>query len=208
MSFVAHKDIHRPAGSSKDSWFTYKCGHCGTKVSGAVVAWKAGVRWLQCPECGGGSVQDSTGNIHPGTLFGPQIKGLPPDTAEAYEEARRSMSVAAFTGAELICRKILMHVAVEKGAKEGESFASYLEHLESNGFITPPMKGWVDLIRQHGNIAAHELETPDRNRAESTLMFTAELLRIVYEMDYLAKQYKTENTGEQSNEDLGKLASI
>ncbi|GAH97296.1 unnamed protein product, partial [marine sediment metagenome] len=32
----------------------------------------------------------------------------------------------------------------------------------------------------------------DQNRAESTLMFTAELLRIVYEMEHLAKQYTPE----------------
>ncbi len=134
-------------------------------------------------------------NIHPSVLFGPQIEGLPTSIAEAYQEARSSISVAAFTGTELICRKILMYSAVEKGAKEGESFAFYLDHLEAQGYITPPMKMWVDLIRQHGNMAAHILEKPDRHRAESTLMFTAELLRIVYEMEHLAKQYRTKELG-------------
>jgi len=198
--FVPHKDINTPSAGSDDAWYTYTCGHCGTKVCGGVVALKPTTRWLQCPECGAGSVQDRpTGNIYPGSLFGPQIKGLPTDIAEAYEEARRSISVAAFTGAELVCRKILMYVAVEKAAKEGETFASYLDHLQSAGYITPPMKGWVDLIRQHGNIAAHELQTPDRKRAENTLMFTAQLLRIVYEMEHLGKQYSIEDTEEDSN---------
>jgi len=82
-----------------------------------------------------------------------------------------------------------MHVAVEKGAKEEESFSSYLSYLERLGFVTPPMKGWVDLIRQHGNKAAHLLEKPSRERSESTLMFTAELLRLVYEMEHLSKRY-------------------
>jgi hypothetical protein len=99
------------------------------------------------------------------------------------------MSVTAFTACELICRKILMHIAVEKGAKEGETFASYLTHLETQGYVTPPMKSWVDLIRQHGNKATHKIESPDKGRAESTLMFTAELLRLTYEMDYLARKY-------------------
>ena len=82
-----------------------------------------------------------------------------------------------------------MHVAVDKGAKEGENFEKYVAYLESSGFVTPPMKPWVDLIRQHGNKATHLLEDPDKTRAESTLMFTAELLRLVYEMEYMSKQY-------------------
>ena len=99
------------------------------------------------------------------------------------------MSVNAFTAAELICRTILMHVAVDKGAPEGESFAAYLAFLETHGYVTPPMKGWVDLIRMHGNASTHKLASPDKTRAESTTMFTAELLRLVYEMDFMAKKY-------------------
>ncbi len=99
------------------------------------------------------------------------------------------MSVGGFTAAELVCRKILMHVAVEKGAKEGKSFASYITHLEAAGYVTPPMKPWVDLIRQHGNDSTHELDPPDAQRAESTVMFTAELLRLTYEMEHLASRY-------------------
>jgi hypothetical protein len=99
------------------------------------------------------------------------------------------MSAGAFTACELVCRKILMHVAVEKGAKEGASFSSYLKHLEGAGYVTPPMKKWVGLIRAHGNESTHRLPAPDQNRAESTLMFTAELLRLVYEMESLAEKY-------------------
>ncbi len=99
------------------------------------------------------------------------------------------MGVGAFTATELLCRKILMHVAADKGANPGEPFAAYLDFLEKAGYVTPPMKGWVDLIRRHGNLAAHELPAPDQQRAESTLMFTAELLRLVYEMEYMAKRY-------------------
>ena len=129
------------------------------------------------------------GIIYPGVLFGPNIEGLPADVNSAYSEARKCMSFNAFTSCELICRKILMHVAVEKGAKEGDTFSNYVTYLENLGFVTPPMKSWVDLIREHGNKATHLLETPNKSRAESTLMFTAELLRLIYEMEYISKQY-------------------
>ena len=87
-------------------------------VSGAVVAFVANIWWLECSNCGRGSVRNGP-TISPGVSFGPQLQGLPPAVEAAYQQARRSMSVEAYTGAELVCRKILMHVAVEKGAKAG-----------------------------------------------------------------------------------------
>ncbi len=198
--FQGHRAVARTDGSNPQSWLQYKCGHCGTSVSGAVIAyWQGGVtyqgrstnrevRWLLCPECVQGSVWND-GNVVPGAAFGPSIQGLPSDVDSAYKEAQSCMRANAFVAAELLCRKILMHVAVDKGAKEGDSFAAYLSHLESKGFITPPMKGWVELIRKHGNDSTHKLAPPVQTRAESTVMFTAELLRLVYEMEFMANRY-------------------
>jgi Domain of unknown function (DUF4145) len=120
---------------------------------------------------------------------GPTLEGLPADVAAAYEESRRAFGVNAFTSTELVCRKILMHVAVDKGAKTGKPFVDYLDHLAAAGYVTPPMRPWVDLIRTHGNESTHELPSPTRERAEGTLMFTAELLRLSYEMAFLAEKY-------------------
>ena len=192
MEYKGHRSVTKHDGSTENSWYSYTCGHCNTKVSGAVVcAYYAEhtIRWLLCPNCGNGSVLAEDGNVYPGVPFGPNIEGLPENVLKAYKEARNCMSVNTFTSCELICRKILMHVAVEKGAKEGDSFTNYLSYLEEKGFITPPMKNWVDLIRQHGNKATHLLESPDKERAESTIMFTAELLRLIYEMEHISKQY-------------------
>jgi hypothetical protein len=191
-NYQGHRGIVRYDGSTSDAWFAFVCGHCGREVSGAVVALASEnglTRWLQCPICGEGSVEDSKGVISPGAPIGPDIDGLPPEVAEAYQEARRCMSVGAFTASELVCRKILMHIAVDKGAAEGEAFASYLSHLEAQGYVTPPMRRWVDQIRSHGNESTHRLARPSRERAEGTLMFTAELLRLTYEMDQLASRY-------------------
>jgi hypothetical protein len=55
------------------------------------------------------------------------------------------------------------------------------------------MKSWVDLIRTNANESTHTLASPDKNRAESTLLFTAELLRIVYEMEYYVSKYVPES---------------
>ena len=195
MKHVGNRDIIHPDGSTKESWHTYTCGYCNVITSGAVVATYTYVgqivQWLLCTNCYQGSVKSRSGQIEPGVMFGPVIEGLPENIAGAYNEARNCFKVSALTACELISRKILMHVAVNKGADEGKSFATYLNYLEDKGYVTPPMKGWVDLIRQHGNLSTHVIEAPDRQRAESTLMFTAELLRLVYEMEHLSNKYKS-----------------
>jgi len=193
MRFNGHKGIGHSDGSTDSSWYAYKCARCERDIVGAVVAFATyggdNVRWLQCPRCGDGAVQSIDGNIYPGVAFGVKLDGLPEDVELAYTEARNCMAVDAYGACELVCRKILMCVAVEKGAKEGESFSGYLTYLCEKGFITDAMMGWVEIIRENGNKATHEIEKVDKGRAESTIMFTAELLRIVYEMDFMAKKY-------------------
>ena len=87
----------------------------------------------------------------------------------------------------LVCRKILMNVAVEKGASEGKTFVDYIDHMVKTGHITVTMKKWVDKIRENGNDATHEIPSPDFITAWTTLEFTALLLKNVYETVYRMK---------------------
>lgn len=197
MKFKGHRYIEKPDGSSDDSWYPYKCSKCERDISGAVVARamdEAGnyVRWLQCTICGDGAVQMADQNVYPAVSFGVKLEGLPDEIEVAYKEARDCIGVGAYGACELVCRRILMCVAVEKGAKEGQSFSDYLTYLGKEGFITDAMKGWVEIIRKNGNKAAHEIDRVEQKRAESTIMFTAELLRIVYEMEFMAEKYGSE----------------
>ena len=192
--FTGHRTVNRPDGSTSDAWFPYRCGYCGRDTAGAVVAsWHPAdsfhVFWLACTACGNPSVADSEHMVRPGSKVGPSLEGLPADIAAAYDEARTCLGASANNACELVCRKILMHVAVEKGANEGEPFGAYITHLEQLGYVTPPMKPWVEEIRRIGNAATHKLEKPDKTRAESALMFTAELLRLVYEMEHMTRLY-------------------
>ncbi len=58
MGIAIHKNTNKPDGTTDNAWYAYVCGHCGTKVSGAVVARFHGGNtfWLMCPECERGSV--------------------------------------------------------------------------------------------------------------------------------------------------------
>jgi len=201
IAFEARKmgmaNFHELSFARGPDFDDYTCGHCGRMVSGFIIAYRNSDYWLMCPLCDCGTVLNksySLGYQCPSPSYGPDLEGLPDRIDEAYQEVRRSMSARAYNGAELLCRRILMHIAVDKGANEGESFVSYIDHIESQGFITPPMKPWVDLIRQHGNDATHTLDEPDEERARHTVGFTAELLRIVYTMDHQAKKVQKGGT--------------
>ena len=190
---IEEKFINRPSGSDDDARLDYNCGHCGRAVTGRVVSsygdrGNPTIRFLLCPSCINGSIWKG-GIMIPSVNPGQNLEGLPSEIEASYQEARRCFSVSAFTGCELLCRKILMHVGVDNGAQEGQSFASYLDHIENIGFITPPIKDWADLIRKFGNQSTHKLDPPDQKRAETTLMFTMELLRIIYEMKHIAKKF-------------------
>jgi hypothetical protein len=91
------------------------------------------------------------------------------------------MSVAAYTAGAMVCRKMLMNIAVTEGAKPKLPFADYVKFLEEKGFVAPNCRMWVDHIRQKGNEAVHEIpETTQEDLAE-LLTFLRMLLQIVYE---------------------------
>lgn len=118
---------------------------------------------------------------HPAPAFGNVVGSLPPDVAALYTEARSSMKVNAFTAAVLTCRKLLMHLAVEKGAPGGSSFLEYVEYLAQKGYVPPNGLGWVDHIRKKGNEANHEIRVMVENEAKDLITFTEMLLKFDYE---------------------------
>jgi hypothetical protein len=132
VKYQGFDKYEKPNSNSQDAFLGYVCGHCSTTVSGMVISRVRDQKlpgssplsyWLVCPSCGDGSYMREAGEIYPGAPQGESVRGLPEGIEAAYREARNFMSFHAYTSCELICRKILMHVAVEKHAAEGESFA-------------------------------------------------------------------------------------
>ena len=120
---------------------------------------------------------------------GEDVQGLPHDTMLCYTEARICATALCYTACEQMCRKVLIHVAVDQGAKNGLNFVQYLDFLLQEGHISKNMEKWVTLIRDHGNKAAHRLDPVDKDRALNTLYFTESLLKIIYEVPYRAGMY-------------------
>ena len=168
----------------------YDCGYCGTNTTPAY-GWQSdnpsGVTASVpiCTNCNrptfivrhGGEILEAT----PAPLMGESVRGLPDDVGTLYDEARKCTGVGAYTSAVLACRKILMHVAVEKGAKKKLTFEAYVDYLDDNNYIPPDGKGWVDHIRTKSNEANHKIVLMDLEEASVLVAFTEMLLRFIYE---------------------------
>ena len=191
---VGAKNVEVKDVSHDYSCIVCDCPHCGARTNAAVVAHTKGSRsedmviWSRCMGCSKGIVHNQN-EMAPAPLPAENVEGLPAEVASAYLEARKAMGMGAHTSTELMCRKILMHCAVDKGAREGETFVAYLDYLVTTGYVTPPMRPWLDLIKNHGNQSTHRLQAATEERARNTLAFTTQLLRLVYEMDHKAQSF-------------------
>ena len=167
----------------------YTCGYCGNQIA-SERGWifqnprnadiKASIHI--CHFCSKPTFLDLGGKQYPGASYGEPVENIDDISVQKlYDEARRTMSVSSYTAAVLACRKLLMHIAVQKGAKEGNSFTGYVEFLAEHHYIPPDAIGWVDHIRSKGNEANHEIKIMGREDAETLLSFISILLKVIYE---------------------------
>lgn len=165
------------------------CGYCGNQVGG-----KIGYRRLMerpekvvyiCPRCDNPTafIEDEDAAIEqiPAPVSGNDVEHLPKSVKSLYDEIRRCIQYSSYTSAVLSMRKLLMHVAVEQGAKPGETFVAYLDYLRDNGWISPKCAPWVDAIRKTGNEASHEIVFVPEEQAVELLGFCEMVLKLVYE---------------------------
>lgn len=117
----------------------------------------------------------------PGVSPGAEVGHLPKDIEALYTEARGCTGNSNFTAAVLVCRKLLMNIAVSLGAESGNPFIHYVGYLADKGYVPPGGKGWVDHIRTKGNEATHEIVLMNKTDAEELISFTEMLLKFIYE---------------------------
>jgi hypothetical protein len=135
-----------------------------------------------CAGCHRPTFFDENGGAWPKPLPGRDVEHLPKDTARLFAEARLAAQAGSPTASVMACRKILSHIAVEKGAKENQSFKAYIEYLADKGYVTPDGRVWVDYIKDRGNDANHEIMLMTEKDAVGVLHLTENLLRNVYEL--------------------------
>lgn len=166
---------------SSRSWV---CGFCGTLTSSTQGADSGGSHaFLRiCSYCNSPTFTDAHGEVTPGIRPGDEVAHLPQDVAQLYDEARSCMAVGSASAAILAFRKIVMHVAVEKGAATNKAFVVYVTHLIDNHFVPTGSSGWVDYIRDRANEENHEIKIATHEDADGVLVFVTQLLKNVYEL--------------------------
>lgn len=162
----------------------YTCGHCGSKIASNEGFYNSfpGEEIYICHACGKPTYFSRTGEQIPGELYGYEVNYINSEEVKLlYEEARRCITVNAYTASVMCCRKLIMNIAVSLGAKEGERFITYVEYLRDTGYIPPNGKEWVDAIREKGNEANHEIKIMKADDAKMLIDFIGMLMKFIYE---------------------------
>ena len=191
----------------------YTCGYCGHLVAsdrgyrGQADQYSFvhdGSAVYICPHCAEPTyIRYQRGQITkqiPGIRPGNAVRGLPDEVGRLYDEARTCTGVSSYTAAVMICRKILMHIAVEKGADKNQSFKEYVNYLDKKNYLPPNSKGWVDYIRTQGNEANHEIVPKEKHDAMQLIEFVEMLARFIYEFPVRVSRYSPQNDSEDPSE--------
>ncbi len=162
---------------------SYICGHCGDKIGSSHGYFNTcGAHIYICTNCGFPTLFYKGEQI-PGPLLGRDVNLLPSDVQEVYKELRDSLKNSNHTAVQLLGRKLIMHLAVDKaGAKEGDTFLNYVDHLKKSGYIPPTAGAWIELIKKIGNDANHEIILGSQEQSEKIVKFIEILLIFMYEL--------------------------
>jgi hypothetical protein len=166
---------------------SFICGYCDLNVASNRGYKLIGIDNIEiggiylCPNCLAPSFFISDFQC-PSFKVGHTVQYVPQEVNILYEEARLCASHRCYTAAVMLCRKILMNIAVDRGAKEGKRFVQYVDFLFDQNYIPPNGKQWVGHIKDKGNEANHEIKPIDADDARELLIFTEMLLKFIYEL--------------------------
>lgn len=187
-----------------DAYGTITCYRCRTVGTGIVLGTVNGADvfydhtgrlrphpWsavVSCRKCGMIAVV-CQGEQYPPPCDWPDDRDVPVHVSSAYEEARECLAARNYTATAMMCRKILMNLGIDQGAETGKKYYEYVDWFAENGYITASIKKWAEFVVDCGNKANHRPDPVGKKRAMAAFMLTTELMRRVYELEYLPDDY-------------------
>ncbi len=196
LSAVRDPSVHELLLSSDTTWANARCPYCGHEHALVVAAQTDGnyeqapdlTTWFRCVACKAGFVAQD-GVIQPAPIPLRTPDGMPTDEVAVWDEVRACLGIGASTAVVMLCRKLLLHIAVTHGLASTNSrgyapgFAECVQHLQDEGVVTSRMKAWVDRIKEIGNDANHTLVPITKEQAFDVATFMEQLLILAYELD-------------------------
>lgn len=114
------------------------------------------------------------------------------DVKDLFEEARKCMSTESYTAVAMICRKLLMNIAVDHGAEENQKFKVYVEYIQSENLVSKSATELLTEIKDIGNDANHEIPQVSVEKANQIIELTNEVIRQIYKVKTLSLKSRKE----------------
>lgn len=106
----------------------------------------------------------------------------PTELSQLYDEAAKAYSAGAYTATTMVCRKLLMACACEKGADDGKTFVTYVDFITNNVLAYPAAKSSIDAIRAIGNEANHHVQFVNQSDATRAMKIVTYMLNTIYSL--------------------------
>lgn len=125
---------------------------------------------------------------------------LPENINNFFLQAAKSLRLGNLDAAAMMSRKVL-EVSVKTLDKDSEgNLYQRIEKLHVAGIITEDLKDWAHIIRDDGNVAAHEEEPVSPGFAEELLSFTEMFLMYTFTMPGMVKDKRGDDSpGEETS---------
>ena len=161
----------------------FSCGHCDAFicVQKGIIYSASNYHITQCFKCGLPTIFTTNNKKYPPTRLPTTVKGLPDDIDKVYKEIKDCLTVGAWTATNMLARKLLMNVAVDKGADPNQKFFYYVDWMDSSEWNTTGLKLGLDRIRSKGNEANHEIKEVSKEDVEEIFELLTVFLQLVYE---------------------------
>jgi Domain of unknown function (DUF4145) len=174
----------------------YKCHGCQLKVQGRILAAmnfqdqenkKVGqVCWCICYECSQPTILIRDGRQfvtaqHPCPLEFSSDKRWPADLIHLFDEASTAFSAGAFTACAMVCRKMLMVCAWDRGETDPKkNFAQNVDYICDSVLSYPAAKKSITSIRNIGNEANHKVDFVTKENARRSMEIISYMLNMIY----------------------------
>ena len=120
-------------------------------------------------------------------------KSLPKNINNFYLQAAESFKSKNYDASSMMSRKALEVAVKTISPKSTGSLYKRIEALSKQNLITPDLKEWAHIIRDDGNVAAHEEEPVTLEHAEELLAFSEMFLMYTFTMPAMVKEKRHDN---------------